>query len=243
MNCLIFFSNERDEKDSSSIKLTGARAKRIFEFGQIRKGDRITIGEFGGLLGTGEVLTIQANLCEFQILSLDQRSPELSPLSLWVAIPRPQMIKKIVYSAAQLGIKRLNFFRGDLTVKSYTQSKELRPNQILLRIVEGLEQARATLPPQIEVFSSLSRELPKLSTEELNATVYADCKGAEVIKPFSQSRYLNTILIGPESGWSDRERNLFETLKIEPVSFGERILRVDLACAVASSFCHDLKLI
>ena len=49
------------------------------------------------------------------------------------------------------------------------------------------------------------------------------------------------ILVGPEGGFSDSERNLLRTKKnVLPVSLGNRILRAETAAVVALTMWHGL---
>jgi len=43
------------------------------------------------------------------------------------------------------------------------------------------------------------------------------------------------ILIGPEGGWTENERDLFEHKKIKSFSFGEQVLRAETAAIAASA--------
>lgn len=43
------------------------------------------------------------------------------------------------------------------------------------------------------------------------------------------------IFVGPEGGWSNEEKNFFETQKIQPVHIAQFTLRAETACVVASA--------
>ena len=107
---------------------------------------------------------------------------------------------------------------------------------LLAQCILGLEQARDTTLPAIEVRRLfrpfVEEELPFIANESLardslalvaHPTAIAECP-RHVARPV-------TLAIGPEGGFIDREIASLERIGFTPVALGPRILRVETAVA------------
>ncbi|HYN01459.1 MAG TPA: 16S rRNA (uracil(1498)-N(3))-methyltransferase, partial [Vicinamibacteria bacterium] len=109
-------------------------------------------------------------------------------------------------------------------------SKVLAP-AFLARLVDlGLEQARDTRPPLIEVRERfrpfVEDELDGWAGDSVRLTPHPPAHAAvprvEAYRPV-------TLAIGPDGGWVPFEVELLELAGFTPVSFGARVLRVEVA--------------
>jgi RsmE family RNA methyltransferase len=201
----------------------------------LKPGISIVAAVRGGRLGRFTVRSVsESEICGE--LSLDHEPPPRVGAELIVAVPRPQTVKKIIHLAVTFGIERLHFVRSLNTVKSYLQSNALTPESIDAEVLRGLAQAVDSCAPSIEVHRSFENfsvnELPQI-VGRCGACAFADTLAAPRIGASifpSGSRF--ALAIGPESGWSDFERNTFLGAGFRAVSLGVRMLRVEVAAAI-----------
>ena len=71
------------------------------------------------------------------------------PLTLILALPRPPMLKRILFSAAMLGIKKIIILNFNRVEKSLWNSSSLKPPAITEQLTLGLEQAKDTIMPEV----------------------------------------------------------------------------------------------
>ena len=226
MNLLLF--SEADRIGDNRIVITDRRLRHLRQVLGSATGDRLRVGELGGLMGIGEIVEIGDRGAVIAI-GLDQAPPGKLPLSLVLALPRPKMLRRILRTVAELGVGQLHLINSYRVEKSYWQTPVLAEAALRDYLVQGLEQARDTVLPRIHCqrrFKPFVEDtLPGLvgdSTALLaHPGPYPPCPG---------SLAGDTVLvIGPEGGFIPYEVAKLEEAGCRPVSLGPRILRVENA--------------
>jgi RsmE family RNA methyltransferase len=226
MNLLLF--SEVDRIGDNRIVITDRRLQHLRQVLGSATGDRLRVGELGGLMGIGEIVEIGDRRAVIAI-GLDQQPPGKLPLSLVLALPRPKILRRILRTVAELGVGQLHLINSYRVEKSYWQTPVLAEAALRDYLVQGLEQARDTVLPRIYCqrrFKPFVEDtLPGLvgdSTALLaHPGPYPPCPG---------SLAGDTVLvIGPEGGFIPYEVAKLEEAGCRPVSLGPRILRVENA--------------
>lgn len=221
--------------------IQGRRAALLYELHELRTGLEVRAALLGGQRGSATVLEAAPQKVCLK-LRLSQPPCEPVPLALLIAVPRPQTVKKVLQTAAMLGVSSIHFVPSDNSVKSYLQSKTLASEAIQQEIVKGLEQCCDSRPPAVVVWQALWRfmkeGLPSLSPPQkpqalclLPLTSISKTQNLSALGPIPLSRTV-ICAIGPESGWSEREEHDWIKTGFQPISLGERMLRVETAVAV-----------
>jgi RsmE family RNA methyltransferase len=134
------------------VSLTGRRSKHIQEILKAQCGKTLTVGKINGLMGQGTILSFPRKRESISIeleVRLDRKPPEPLPLTLILALPRPPMLKRILFSAAMLGVKKIIILNFNRVEKSLWNSSSLKPQAIEEQLILGLEQAKDTLMPEV----------------------------------------------------------------------------------------------
>ena len=210
------------------VRLQGRRLQHLREVHRAECGDSLRVGRLGGLMGRGELLSLNAEQAELQI-SLDTHPPAKLPLTLLLAVPRPKMLKRVLQTVSAMGVARLVLLNSYRVEKSFWQTPFLEPAAIREQLILGLEQARDTVLPEVTLEKRfkpfVEDRLPALADGTLGLTGhpgdYPACPRA-VDGPV-------TLAIGPEGGWIPYEVELLRLAGLQPVQLGERILRVETA--------------
>jgi RsmE family RNA methyltransferase len=226
MNLILLLPD--DIVTAERARLSGRRLRHVRAVHRARAGDALAVGMLGGRIGTGTVTHIDDAVLEMDV-HLEHEPPAALPLTVMLALPRPKVLRRIIFSLAVLGVKRIILVNAARVEKSYWQSPFLEPEVINHQLVLGLEQARDTqlpevlLKPRFKPF--VQDELPALAQGTLALVAHP---GARESCPRQISGPV-TLAIGPEGGFIPFEIELLQAAGLGPVHMGERILSVETA--------------
>ena len=199
-------------------------------------GRQLTIGIEDGLIGEAEVIDIDHQSIRITITALEQPPPAASSITLLLALPRPKMLRRIVRSCSELGIKHLHLINSYRVEKSYWQSPLLAEQNLLDFCRAGLEQACDTVLPQIRLWPRfkpfVEDHLPAITRDA--QCIVAHPAATEPLKRGSPSGK-QVLAVGPEGGFSDYEIKALCATGFLAQSMGARILRVETAVPVLIS--------
>jgi RsmE family RNA methyltransferase len=228
MNLILLFPD--DFIDDAHVRLTGRRLMHVTHVHRAALGDDLVIGVAGGRIGRGVVTRLDRDALEMRV-ALDRDPPPPLPLTLVLALPRPKVLHRVIAGATSLGVKRIYLVNAWRVEKSYWKSPRLAEENLAMQSVLGLEQARDTVLPSIELRRFfrpfIEDELPAIARDSL-ALVAHPGAAAECPRGVTQPV---TLAIGPEGGFIAEELASLERAGFTRVSLGERILRVETAVA------------
>lgn len=210
------------------VRLRDRRATHIRDVLRAEPGARLRVGDLGGSLGEGELLRDGGDGVELAVRCHLPPPPKL-PLTVILALPRPKMLRRILRTAAEVGIPRLVLLNTWKVDKSYWRTPSLAAEALRSFLLEGLEQARDTVLPEV----SLAHRFKPFVEDELPALI-DDSRGL-VAHPGDfppcpvDLRQPCTLAIGPEGGFTPYELAALVDAGMAPVQLGSRILRVETA--------------
>jgi RsmE family RNA methyltransferase len=180
------------------------------------------------MMGEGIVTAITDSFVELNV-SLDQPPPPPLQCTLIVALPRPKSLRKVIECSVSLGIKKIYLIGSYRVEKSFWNTPFLKTEQMNQFIINGLEQSKDTIFPEIHTKKFfkpfVEDELPLIAANSLQLVAHpyeaAECPS----RPDSPV----TLIIGPEGGFIPFEINIMKRQGFQPVTTGERILRVEYA--------------
>lgn len=231
MNLLLLHPGEVG--DDGRARLSGRRHQHAREVLRVQAGETLRVGVRGGRVGTAVVVAEDAAGLALQV-TLDAEPPPRAGVDLLLAIPRPKALKRVIPAVASLGVDRVMLVNAARVEKSYFDSKVLAPDFLAGLVDLGLEQAKDTVPPVIEV-----RERFKPFVEdELDAwagdarRLVAHPTEGTAGSPWGEGRAPGAravVAIGPDGGWVPFEVDLLRARGFTPMSLGPRTLRVEVA--------------
>lgn len=224
MNLILL--SEDDFIGANCVQLQGRRLKHATEIHRVSVGDQLSVGLLNGLIGKGSVtaLTPEAITLEFH---LDLKPPEPLPVILILSLPRPKVLKRVIISAASMGVKKIVLINSFRVEKSFWKSPLLSKERIDEFLTLGLEQAKDTIMPEVQLKSLfkpfVEDELPAIITDTL-ALVAHPAAVEECPRSLNQRA---TVAIGPEGGFIPYEIDKLAAVGFRPVSLGQRTLRIE----------------
>lgn len=232
MNLILL--GEEDFIVPSRVRLQGRRLEHILTIQRARLGDKLRVGKLNGLLGTGTIVNMNNQALEMDLL-LDKSPPTPLPITLLLALPRPKMLKRILQSVSSMGVKKIYLINSYRVDKSFWGSPLLQPEKLNEQLILGLEQARDTVLPEINLrprFKPFVED--ELAEIAKGTTAYIAHPEAATVCPAGIDQR-TTIAIGPEGGFIPYEVEKLQSCGFLPINLGERILRVETAVPVLLS--------
>jgi len=231
VNLLLFEARELDPEHI--LTLRDRRLAHLRGVLGCAVGDRLRVGQIDGQRGHAVVEAIDDSAARLRVTLGDDPPPAL-PLAVVLALPRPKMLRRILRTIAEVGVKELHLINSYRVEKSYWQSPLLAPQSLRDYLLAGLEQAGDTRVPVLELhrrFRPFAEDrLPQLLNGRQG--LLAD-PGASEFYP-QDPPAPSVLLIGPEGGFIPFETEFLLRAGCLPRSLGPRILRVETAlhCAL-----------
>ena len=224
MNIILFEKDQRhfDSKDERYLHI-----KKVLHMGV---GDSFHGGEINGMEGNCQIKSFDSTSLDFDFLP-EKDTSSLYPLTMIVAQVRPICMKRILREAVSLGVGKLILPISDLGEKSYASASLYTEGEYKSILLDGAMQSGKTGVSECDVVKSVEEAIKEAGEGE--RLLLDNVIGASPLSSLDLKNKHVVLAIGPERGWSERERNVFLSSGYSPVLIGDRILRTETA-AVAS---------
>ncbi len=199
-------------------------------------GDKFDVGVVNGAAGKAEIVSLDKK--EMGIRVDWGARPELPPpVSLIIGMCRPPAARRILLTVPTLGVRELFFPETDRSDPAYAKASLWRDGEWESRLIEGAEQAFDTYVPSVRAGESLE-EILRLPEEcvKLALDVYEGSIRLTEVELTSGKAVI--LAIGPERGWSRKDRDLLREAGFQLVSLNERVLKVETAVTVGLTLLH-----
>ena len=241
MNIILFEEHELGRclprRDERTIHLLKVLHKKC--------GDEFEAGIIGGLRGTGRIEKINLDGSIFFTIQADDPPVPRLRLRMAVSFVRPIQMRRLLRDLSNIGVSDIDILETDMGEKSYRDTKLFRDGGAQAALIEGAVQARDTQIPQLKIFSNIESWLNSCPWEKADRLRSFILLAMDNIRSEGSLFHLTptnrpiVIAIGPERGWSDRERTLFEQAGFLRLSMGERALRTETACVAAAALAME----
>ncbi len=165
------------------------------------------------------------------VIAIDKEREVKNPvnvdLHLFQSIIKKDNFELIVEKCTEIGV-----FAFHPIISERSEKKSLNIERLNKIAKESAEQSGKTKLPQIFTPESLGKAIKEFDGELFVLDFDGETSlRAERSKPGAKIG----ILIGPEGGWSENERIVFEEMGIKIFSLGEQVLRAETAAIVSSA--------
>ena len=239
MNLLLVESSEVDEH--GTVTISDGRARHLIDVLKVAPGQAVRVGLVDGGIGSGRVVSAAPGTvtlsCAFDV------APERPPVDLLLALPRPKVLRRLWAQIAALGVRRIILTNASRVERDYFDTHLLDPNVYRPLLLEGLQQARDTLLPEV----SIHRRFRILVEDELDGL--GGHAQRLVADPASEGTMHGAVVetagtrvllaVGPEGGWNAFELELLHSQGFRSVGLGPRTLRSDTAVIALLALAHD----
>ncbi len=238
MDCHAAFMNmiliRPEELNDQRCILEGNRARHVEKVLNACAGKTLRIGLANGPLGTGLVESVRNGQVVLQC-SFEQEVPPRPMVDLLLAMPRPKVMKRLWAQLAALGVGRIMLVRAEKVERYYFDSHVLEPGFYSELLEEGLQQARCTHLPEVEIHplfkpfveDELDRRFARCV--KLLADPAGERRLSEIVADLDGGTERIILAVGPEGGWTEYERTQLMDRGFKLFGMGRRILRSDTA--------------
>ncbi len=246
MNIIILF--EADKNDDGSYHLSDYRAEHIRTVLKPDLNDRLEIGILNGERGTASVQAITDDKIILADLQFIESPIQNLTIDIIVALPRPQTVKKVLFTSAMMGVRNIFFIRSNRVEKSFFHSPLLEEENYRRFLIEGLQQGKNTMLPNVSIhdkfkpfmqdwqcqFYAERKEKPLCLLPELDAS-------RNLAEVYNNKTEKLLLAIGPEGGWVPFEIDMMTSLGFQKFKLGDWTLRVEHALTACLSQVELLK--
>lgn len=221
---------EHDLAPDARLACDAQQANYLVTVLRLRPGDAVLV--FNGRDGEWRAAVEEAvkKSCVLKVIER-VRPQSAGPDVVYVfALLKRAKLETVVQKATELGVAKLQPVTTDHTQVGTVNQARLRAN-----VIEAAEQCGVLRVPELLPLAKLTDVLSSWQTDR--RLIFCD-EGAEVINPLQVLQDVPRgplgVLVGPEGGFSERERHAISKLpQAVPISLGPRIMRADTAAIAA----------
>ncbi len=210
-----------------SVPLDKGQAHYLFGVMRQAVGGEVLL--FNGRDGEWRAEIAEAGKRAGMLTCVAQSAEQRMPPDLWLMFAPIKKARTdfIVEKAVEMGAARIV-----PVMTEFTNAGRVQRDRLEAHAVEAAEQCGATFVPEVAEAAKFDRVLDQLSSNRQIMFCDEALAGASANLPDNPGPW--AILIGPEGGFSERERKrLSEIENAHAVALGPRILRADTAAVAA----------
>ena len=213
---------------SELVVIEGDAYRHLFRARRLERHARLRLVDGEGRARWAEVEALDRRHAELRLLAAAPTNDPARRVELFVAAPRPERAAWLVEKATELGVFAVRFVASERAVRGVDGKALERLRRVARAALEQCGGAR------LPVLSGPHRldELSPFTTACIDRFLL-DPRAAAALP--SGGSGAAAVLVGPEGGWSDDERDELAALGATAMSLGERVLRVETAGVAAAS--------
>ena len=219
---------------AQSVPLNKDQAHYIFSV--MRKSIGETILIFDGNNGEWEASIEEISKKSGVLFCIKQTKPQIMPPDLWLFFSPLKKVRTdfIVEKATELGVAKIIPVQTE-----HTNADRVKLSRLSAHAIEAAEQCGGTYIPKIEELQKINEVLENFPPDRRLLFCDEKLQASEVnLENLKKGKW--AILVGPEGGFSEIERNYLKGLKFTfSISLGPRILRADTAAVTAISLWQN----
>lgn len=201
-----------------------ARSRRV------ARGDRVVLIDGSGREAEAEVLAVLRGATEVRVLEVRDAARETVEIWLAIAGIRGERLSWAAEKAGELGVARLSVVHSELTQAFRAAGTVIERVERIVR--ESAKQSGSARWPRCDGPLTLEETLASAAG---SARLILDTEGAPFLRSLAGAPASPSIslLVGPEGGWTKRERELARAAGWTAVSLPAGTLRAETAAIAA----------
>jgi len=226
--------------DGTKIVLTGGAATHLGKVLRLRENDAVILFNGKGLDHSARIISVtRQEVVVLVAASTDPGTESPINVSLLQGICRNPRMDLLIQKSTELGVQSIRPIITERSVIRLTDERAGRRRihwqQVAISACEQCGRARVPDISQPELLSTICEQLPKTAT-----LLVLDPAGEDIPESAIRSAHSITLLVGPEGGLTDTERETASNAGFARIRLGPRILRTETAPLAALSILQYL---
>jgi 16S rRNA (uracil1498-N3)-methyltransferase len=224
----VMFSDLQQAAAGDSIEISAQEAHHAVRVKRVNINDQVGVLDGQGRIASGNIRSIAGSKSKPTIsIELNQIrlfGPITPRVEIFAALPKGDRLDRMIDQLSQLGVSA---FTPLICNRSQRKPETIRPEKLERIAIEASKQCHR--PWALEINDPVA--FPD-AIQDPDA-ILADASGNAIDPSITRSRYV--ILIGPEGGWSDSEKEMITATGLPIIRFGLFVLRIEAAACAASA--------
>lgn len=229
----VFLENKIESFSPQAVEVLGERHHHLSRVVRIKIGEPLLVFFGDGLWGSGKVLEITKKKTTLEIEKIEKQK-DCRFIHLVIGTPKKEAFESVIKMAIECGVKKITQVQSE-----YAQVTEVKKERIQALCESAMIQSNN--PFDLQVDKALEFDELEETIKKAKLSFVLDPKA---IKHHYALELLNhgeeiVLLVGPEGGWSTREREYLSQWGAQSVKLGEFIMRTPTAVAVGLGFARS----
>jgi 16S rRNA (uracil1498-N3)-methyltransferase len=226
-----------DAVQSGRARITGPDAHHLTRVLRVEPGQQFEISDNHSVY-LAEVESARKDLVSFSVREKVASAQPVVRTALLASLIRFERFEWMLEKATELGVERVVPVEAERSERGLERAAAKRMARWNRIVREASEQSRRAHLPEIAASVNLAGAL---KIEAAHRYVLEEAEAPPVLPALPalrQSGDFVAVLVGPEGGWTDREREQIASSNWRPVSLGSQILRAETAAIAALAIVH-----
>ena len=232
-NC--FFLDEPFH-EGSLVSLGDEEVHHAKGVSRVREGEEVSLFNGKGSVAKALIHSIERKKIVLLVESVEIVPPPNKKLVMGISLLRPGHLDFVIEKGTELGVEKFILFPADLSDRrECSQELKRRLNALL---IAALKQSGGLFLPKVCYASSLEEALSFADKPLVWADIAEDSRPLGEALSDVEERTCLSLFIGPESGWTEKERKSFRCYG-PPIWLHDTILRAETAGIIGAytGFC------
>ncbi|MDF1810220.1 MAG: RsmE family RNA methyltransferase [Phycisphaerales bacterium] len=228
----MMFSDLAQYSADHPITITDAEAHHAVRVKRVRLNDQVGVLNAKGHIAKGSIQSIAGSKSKpnltIELRSIDFYNPPEHPVEVYSALPKGDKLDRMIDQLSQLGV---DSYRPLICDRSQRKPDTIRLDKLDRIAIEAAKQCHR--PYKLNIDDPVHFEDAIKDPDAL----IADASGSPYQCNTPAQR--RVILIGPEGGWSTRERDQFAATNTQTTRFGILVFRIEAAACAAAAIINS----
>ncbi|CAI8334588.1 MAG: Uncharacterised protein [Opitutia bacterium UBA7350] len=217
------------------IEAKDTRTQHLLKVLRVEVGSLVFVGFINDARARAKVTELPDDgSVHLEVVATESAPPPL-PINLLIGLPRPHTAKRLLFEAASMGVRRIDFFEAENGEPSYARSSLWQQDGWRERLCLGAEQSFGTHIPEVAMYPDLQTALNAQDAAALNLALDNYETAVPLNERLSTDVIKITLALGPERGWSSAERDILSRNGWQRAHLGAQVLRLETAAVAAVS--------
>ena len=231
MTSLRFFVNVDQFAQGQLVALEETEFHHARDVVRVRIGEQVALINGKGWLALSHVETLERHRCLLRVASVSHEERFTAKLWLGLSLTRPGHLDFAIEKGTEVGVDTFVLFPSDKSEKKPMSDSLVR--RLTALTIAATKQSGRLFLPKIVTVHSLQEALLALPRPHLWADLHEQAVPLQQrLATLPPSEPLS-LLIGPESGWSEEEKQLLSHAS-PPVLLHTNVLRAETAAVVGA---------